>query len=255
MMQPRLRWWTTSSVLLFGVWFGPTAEGDVSITQETVYQAKRGQEVQRSVDHRYWITADRARLRQENELYLLDTGAGTLHYIDLNEGHFDRHPSPNTLENQVPAAYLERARAQFERQKPDRVEVSRTGETATISGYDAERVVIEAGGPGEPVTARFELWVSPTLWNELEETAYWALERDRYSMSPYTAWLVEPLRALEAVPVKKSVSMFLEDGRMKTEYTTTVLSVEAGVEPPDGVYQVPERFTPFPPPEPARTPR
>jgi hypothetical protein len=239
---------------LCGLFVPAAAHSDVSIVQETSYEAKRGQEIQRTVDHRYWIAPRRARLQQENELYLLDTEAGDLYYVDLGKGHFDRHPSPNTLENIVPAVHLEEARMQFEEQMPRRVEVTRTGETETIAGYEAERVVIEAGGPGEPVTARFELWMSHELWKALEGTAYWALERDRLSMSPYTAWLVEPLRELEAVPVKKSVVMFLGDGRMKTEYTTTVRSVEREADPPDGVYRLPEGVTPFPPPEPVRVP-
>lgn len=250
-MQPMLRSWTIVLAALCSSIVGAAASGDVSITQQTVYRAKRGQEAHRTVNHAYWIAPRHARLQQENELYLLDSAASTFHYIDLKRGQFDRYPSPNTLENQMPqltAPYLERARAQFERQMPRRVEVIRTGDTDTIAGYEAERVVIEAGGPGEPVTAHFELWVSPRLWEELEGTAYWTLERDRYSMSPYTAWLVKPLRELEAVPVKKSVSMFLGDGRMKSEYTTTVLSVDQGVQPPDAAYQMPEDFTPFPPP-------
>lgn len=237
-----------------GLSIGAPALADVSITQETVYQAKRGEEIERTVEHQYWLGPDRARLEQEDEVYLVDTEAGTLEYVDLKKRHFDRHPSPNTLENTVPAAYLEQARAQFEGQMPRRVEVTRTGETATIAGYEAERVVIEAGGPGEPVTAHFELWVSRKLWTELEGTAYWPLERDRHSMSPYTAWLVEPLHELQAVPVKRSVTMSLGNGRMKSEYTTTVLSVREAVDPPDGTYRIPEGFTPFPPPEPVRNP-
>ena len=101
----------------------------------------------------------------------------------------------------IPEAY-QQARKQMAMLAPRPLHVEETGETDRIAGYAVRRVVVEAGGPGEPFTTRMNLWVSGDLWKELEGTAFWALTRDRLRENFRSAWLADVLAGLEAVILK-----------------------------------------------------
>jgi len=236
--------WVTVGLLFLALGLPVSAATEIELDAHFTW--KRGEEGSRTERHRYTLGTDRARLDQPPEAYLVDRAAGTYAYLDLEDRHVIRVASPIDPLAKVPAAFREEAKKQLGERMPQGVRVSRTGETRTIAGFEAEHVIITAGGAGEPVTARFDLWVSPKLWKLVEPTAYWRLESDRLKTSPYTSWLVEPLRSLEAMPVQAHVVMELRGGKLHTEYTRTLVSVETGVEVPEETYQVPEGFTPFP---------
>lgn len=240
----RRRWgaWVPTVALLIAVAPALWTGADTLIVREVVYEWKRGVQTQQQTNDKMWLGNTRARLEQQNELFLLDALEGTLIYLDLDKDHYVVHPSPNTLEATIPAQVLERAKTQWGEYQPQRIEVRRTGKKERIAGHDTELVVIEAGGPGEPLTARFELWISEELGEKLESTAYWDFYRDRMYISPYTSWLVDPMRELRGYPVRLVAQFALEDGAMRTDFTSTLVSWEEGVEPPRALYEVPEGY-------------
>jgi hypothetical protein len=242
-VRNRAPFWAT---LVLTVGTSVRVDADTVIRHEVRYSWKRGVEEQTVESQRYLLSKTRARLDQGLESYLVDTELGAFYYLDLEAESFDTHPSPWRLEAAVPDELREQARKQLARTMPQTIRVTRSGRTDRIGGYEVEHVRIDAGGPEEPLSARFDLWVSSDLWRKLAGTAYWALESDRLSTSPYTAWLVAPLRELEGFPVKTEVVMELEGGRLRSEYVRLLTAVEEAVEVPESAYRVPEGFTPFP---------
>lgn len=214
------------------------------IEQEVHYARKRGVETDAVEHQRYVLSKDHARLEQGQEVYLVDTTSGEYYYLDLEQKHFDRFRSPFALENILPAEYLQAARRSFEARQPSNVNVLADERTKEIDGHEVKHVRIEAGTPGKPVVAVLDLWISPALKKEVEDTAYFRLQSDRLSTSPVTAWLVKPLQSLEGFPVMEEVSM--EVHGQKTQFTRKVLSFELGVEVPPSLFEVPQGFTPFP---------
>jgi len=232
-------------VLLFAIAPAHVTRAETLIVREVTYQWKRGVQTDEQANDMMWLGKTRARLEQQNELFLLDLLEGTLVHLNVDQDHYDVYPSPNTLDAVVPAPVVEQVKARWAEHEPRRIEVQRTGKKERIAGYDTELVVIEAGGPGEPVTARLELWISEELGEKLEDTAYWDLYRDRMYTTPFTSWLVEPMRKLAGYPVRDKTVFMLADGKMRTEFTSTLVSWEESVEPPSDLYEVPEGYTPF----------
>lgn len=223
----------------------PAASADIVVEQKVEYTAKRGVETDAVEDQVYWLSEDRARLEQGKEIYLIDLEHGSFHYLDSSQKHFDERKAPFDLANTIPEEYLEVARRQFIAQMPSRVDMSAREDAGTRAGYEVKRVVLTAGAPSDKVQAEIEMWVSPELWRRLAGTAYWALEKDRLSASPVTAWMVGPLEELAAFPVEYRARISYH-GR-ETAYVRTLVSVSER-DAPQATYEVPPGYSPFPGP-------
>jgi hypothetical protein len=234
----------SSSVLLalITACLAPIARADTVIRQEIRYSWNQGSEAASVTEQTYRIGTDRARIDLGDVTHVVNTKSGEFFHIDRDDRTYYAMPSPYSPFAMIPEAFHDQAREQLAMLAPRTLHVEETGETDRIAGYEVRRVRIEAGGPGEPFTTRMDLWVSADLWAELEGTAYWALEQDRLRENQRSAWLVDVLAGLEAVPLKSESWIESRGGKDRSEYVRVTTAIEKDVEVPDEQYRVPEGY-------------
>lgn len=233
-----------SSLLLtlLAAFLAPIARAETVIQQEIRYSWKQGTEEALVTQQTYRIGTDRARVDDGHVTHVVNEKTGELLHIDHDDRTYYSMPSPYSPFEMIPEAFHDQAREQLAMLAPRTLHVEETGETDRIAGYEVRRVRIEAGGPGEPFTTCMDLWVSGELWKELEGTAYWALERDRIRENQRSAWLVDVLAGLEAVPLKSESWIESRGGRNRSEYVRVTTAIEKDVEVPDEQYRVPAGY-------------
>lgn len=236
------RLWSSLLLTLLAAFLAPVARADTVIQQEIRYSWKQGTEEASVTRQTYRIGSDRARVDVGHVTHVVNEKTGELLHIDQDDRTYYSLPSPYSPFEMVPEAFHDQAREQLARLAPRTLHVEETGETDRIAGYEVRRVGIEAGGPDEPFTTRMDLWVSGDLWQELEGSAYWALERDRLLENQRSAWLVDVLADLEAVVLKSESWIEGRGGKNRSEYVRATTAIEKDVEVPDEQYRVPEGY-------------